>query len=159
MKDLALLKYKDIDGESITFIRSKTSRKINRAVIVPMTVEIGRLIDRYGNKPSLPDQYVLPILSNGMTPDQKRNAIDNTVRLINNQIKVIAENIGITTNITTYTARHSFATVLKRSGTSIEFISESLGHHNLNTTENYLADFEMDKKREMAAILTNFDNG
>ena len=31
-------------------------------------------------------------------------------------------------NITTYTARHSYATVLKRSGVNISYISESLGH-------------------------------
>lgn len=158
LKDLAQLKYKDINGDSIAFIRAKTSRKISRAVIVPMTVEIGRLIDRYGTTPKLSESYVLPIISKGMTPDQKRNAIDNTVRLINNQIKVIAKNIGISANVSTYTARHSFATVLKRSGASVEFISESLGHQNLNTTENYLADFEMDAKRKMAAILTNFED-
>jgi integrase len=158
IKDLALLKYKDINDESITFIRSKTSRKISRAVVVPMTVEIGRIIDKYGNKPAFRNSYILPILSNGLDPERQRIAIDNTVRLINNEIKVIATNIGITANVTTYTARHSFATVLKRSGASMEFISESLGHHSLSTTENYLADFEMDKKREMAALLTKWND-
>lgn len=159
IKDLAQLKYKDIDGDAITFIRSKTKRKNRRAVVVPLTVEIARLIDRHGTRPALPDAYVLPILSVGMTPEQQQVAIDNAVRAINKHIKVIAQNIGLSTNVSTYTARHSFATVLKRSGASIEFISESLGHKNLTTTENYLADFELDEKRKMAANLTNWENG
>jgi integrase/recombinase XerD len=159
IKDLALLKYKNIDSDSITFVRAKTAGKIKRAVVIPLTVEIARLIDKYGQKPATPDSYILPILRTGMSHEQQRVAIDNTVRAINKHIKVIAANIGINANVTSYTARHSFATVLKRSGASIEFISESLGHSNLQTTENYLADFEMDKKREMAAILTNWDNG
>jgi integrase/recombinase XerD len=159
IKDLAQLKYKNIDSEAITFVRAKTARKISRAVMVPLTTEIGKLIDKYGQRPATPETYVLPILADGMTPEQQRVAIDNTVRMINKHIKIIAENIGLTANVSTYTARHSFATVLKRSGASIEFISESLGHQDLKTTENYLADFEIDKKREMAAILTNWDNG
>lgn len=159
IKDLALLKYKNIDSEVITFIRAKTAKKNKRAVVVPLTVQIAKLIDRYGQRPALPESYILPILADDMTPEQQRVAIDNTVRIINKHIKVIAANIGITANVSTYTARHSFATVLKRSGASVAFISESLGHNNIQTTENYLADFEIDKKREMAAILTDFDNG
>jgi integrase len=59
-------------------------------------------------------------------------------------------------HVTSYTARHSFATVLKRSGASIELISESLGHTNKQTTQNYLADFETDVKRKWAAELERF---
>ena len=54
-------------------------------------------------------------------------------------------------------ARHSFATVLKRSGTNISYISESLGHSNLAITENYLASFERDERMRNAQLLTKFD--
>jgi len=53
----------------------------------------------------------------------------------------------------TYTARHSFATVLKRSGASIEFISESLGHKSKQTTQNYLTNFEDEEKKKWANML------
>lgn len=49
-------------------------------------------------------------------------------------MKRIGEAIGVG-KITTYAARHSFATVLKRSGANIAYISESLGHQDLKTTE------------------------
>jgi len=47
--------------------------------------------------------------------------------------------------------------VLKRSGANIAFISESLGHSDLKTTENYLASFEKEERKKNAALLTNFE--
>ena len=70
-----------------------------------------------------------------LAPDMKGNetAIEakaitrDVVKRINKRMKLIGEELGIG-NITTYTARHSYATVLKRSGVNISYISESLGH-------------------------------
>ncbi|OYX08653.1 MAG: hypothetical protein B7Z16_18990, partial [Algoriphagus sp. 32-45-6] len=53
--------------------------------------------------------------------------------------------------------RHSFATVLKRSGAPTEFISESLGHKDLRTTENYLDSFEDNVKESFQKQLLNFE--
>ena len=61
-------------------------------------------------------------------------------------LKLIGEDIGYDKPLTTYAARHSFATILKRSGAPTELISESLGHKSLKTTEAYLDSFE-DKTR------------
>jgi integrase/recombinase XerD len=54
----------------------------------------------------------------------------------------------------TYAARHSFATILQRSRASTEFISEALGHSNVKTTQNYLARFEDETKKETTKTLT-----
>ena len=70
-------------------------------------------------------------------------------------MKKIGEKLGIS-GISTYTARHSYATVLKRSGANIAYISESLGHADLKTTENYLASFEREEREKNAKMLTNF---
>jgi len=48
--------------------------------------------------------------------------------------------------------------VLKRSGSNIAYISESLGHNDLKTTENYLASFEKEERIKNASFLTNFGN-
>jgi integrase len=53
-------------------------------------------------------------------------------------------------NISTYTARHSFATILKRSGVPVAYISDALGHADLKTTENYLSGFEDDAMMDIA---------
>ena len=71
-------------------------------------------------------------------------------------MKKVASDLEIPGKVTTYTARHSFATVLKRSGASTEFISESLGHTSTKTTAAYLASFENDVKRQWAEKLADF---
>jgi integrase/recombinase XerD len=45
---------------------------------------------------------------------------------------------------------------LQRSGVCTEFISEALGHSNVKTTQNYLAGFEDESKRETIKALTAF---
>ena len=52
------------------------------------------------------------------------------------------EHLHLPITLTTYVARHSFATVLKRSGVSTSIISESLGHSSEKTTQIYLDSFE-----------------
>ena len=159
VKDIARMKYKNIDRDSIVFVRAKTERKQRqnqKSIVVPLTPEIKRIIKRSGNKLTNTDQYVFPILHEGLTPEKERALIQQATKTINKYIKRIVSALKIKKEVTTYTARHSFATVLKRSGASTEFISESLGHSNLTTTENYLASFEMETKRRLAKNLTKF---
>ena len=68
-------------------------------------------------------------------------------------LKELSENAELGIHLTTYTARHSFATQMKSSGASTEFISESLGHSSLAVTENYLASFSQEEKKKWAEKL------
>ncbi|MBY0425911.1 MAG: tyrosine-type recombinase/integrase, partial [Cytophagales bacterium] len=70
----------------------------------------------------------------------------------------IAETLNIDTPMTTYVARHSFSTVLKRGGAPTEYIQECLGHDSIQTTEYYLDSFEDETKSEFSALLTRFNN-
>jgi integrase/recombinase XerD len=159
IKDMALLKYGNIEGDVIVLKRAKTLRekkKDPRLITIIITKQIGRIIDTWGNKSHKRDDYIFPILKPDLTPQEEYAYIQQTTKMINKHIKKIAKDLQITQKVTTYTARHSFATVLKRSGASVEFISESLGHSNLATTENYLADFEIEEKKKWAEKLTDF---
>lgn len=71
-------------------------------------------------------------------------------------MKEILRNLNINKKATTYVARHTFSTVLKRSGTSTEFIQEALGHCSIETTEGYLDSFEKETKKEFACRLSSF---
>jgi len=86
---------------------------------------------------------------------EQKKRVQDVTRRINKHLKIISDKLGIS-GVSTYTARHSYATVLKRSGANIAYISESLGHSNLKTTENYLASFEKEERIKNAAFLTNF---
>lgn len=57
-------------------------------------------------------------------------------------LRILGKRLGVETNITTYVARHSFASVLKKSGVNIALISEALGHSDLATTQIYLDSFD-----------------
>ena len=61
---------------------------------------------------------------------------------VNNGLREWSRLLGLKTTLTTYVARHTFASVLKRSGVSVALISESLGHSDLSTTQIYLDAFE-----------------
>ena len=93
-----------------------------------------------------------------MTAEDEYKRIQDVTKRINRFVGKIAEKLDIQMKVTTYVARHSHATILKQSGASMEFISESLGHSNLQTTENYLADFEIEEKRKWQEVVGNFDN-
>ncbi|MBI4931846.1 MAG: site-specific integrase [Bacteroidetes bacterium] len=154
--DFAKLKYENIQDDVIVFHRQKTKRKLRkkpRAVKVVISQALGRIIDRWGDKPALPEEYIFPILKSGMTAEQELEKTHQTIKLINKYADRIGKAVGIKNGITSYTARHSFATILKYRGASTAFISESLGHSNLQTTESYLADFEIKEKRKWAAVV------
>jgi integrase len=155
--DMLKLKYKDISGGEIHFIRQKTKRTTNkqREIAATLLPQMKAIIDRWGNTAKKPDNYIFPFLSNGIDATAEKRIIQNVVRLTNKKMAKISKGLKFDL-ISTYTARHSYATVLKRSGANIAFISESLGHSDLRTTENYLASFEAEERAKNASKLTEF---
>lgn len=61
---------------------------------------------------------------------------------MNTELRTFAQELGITAEVTTYVARHSFATILKKSGVNIGIISQALGHQDIKTTQIYLSKFD-----------------
>ena len=122
-----------------------------------ITPEMQSIIERWGNPDKKPNNYIFPYLTGDEDLTKKKNIIHDVVKRTNKRLKKIGAAVGVD-GLTTYTARHSYATVLKRSGANIAYISESLGHTDLKTTEDYLASFEKDERKKNAALLTNFDN-
>jgi len=160
VKDLCLLKYENIKADIIEFERAKTARtkRTVEAIRVVITEDAKAIIEKWGNKNKDPKNYIFPVLEKGLTPTRERQLIQQLTQVINCHLRTIAKELEINNDLTTYAARHSFATVLKRSGVSTEFISEALGHNNLRTTQSYLAGFEDESKRETIKALTAFKN-
>ena len=161
VKDIARLQYKNITLKNITFIRSKTERatKSNqKAITIVLLPEIQSIIDKWGVAPKDQETYVFDIISETDSPQVVLTKIKQATKTINKYMDRIGLSLGIDFKLTTYSARHSFATVLKRSGAPIEFISESLGHKDLRTTENYLDSFEDEIKESFQKKLLDFNN-
>jgi integrase len=113
------------------------------------------IIEKWGNKNTAPNNYIFPYLTNISSEYHKKMKIKVVIKQINKIMKKIANGLGVP-KITTYTARHSFATVLKRSGVDIAFISESLGHSDIRMTKSYLDSFETEERKKNASLLTDF---
>ncbi|MDH6310733.1 integrase/recombinase XerD [Dysgonomonas sp. PFB1-18] len=159
VNDLLKLKFSNVDGDEIHFYRSKTihTTKDKKEIEALLTPEMRLIIDKWGNSDQNPNNYIFPFLTGEETPLEQKRKIQDVTHRINKRLKKIGEAIGIS-GLSTYTARHSYASVLKRSGANIAYISESLGHSDLKTTENYLASFEKEERIKNAAFLTNFED-
>ena len=155
MADFVRLRYSDIVNGEIYFVRQKTERtaKTRKEVRVILTEPAQRIIDRRGNPRR--DGYIFPVLKGGEDAETVKRLTQYATKAINKRMAAIGEALGIG-SVSTYTARHSYATVLKRSGANIAYISESLGHADLKTTENYLASFEREERVKNAELLTKF---
>ncbi|MDR1627261.1 MAG: site-specific integrase [Oscillospiraceae bacterium] len=154
-KDILQLRYGNIQGDEISFLREKTKRtsKEKKEIIAFITPEMWSIIKKWGNTNTDKENYIFTHLNCIHDPVKRRNMIKDVIKRTNKNMKQLGTALGIA-NLTTYVARHSYATVLKRSGANIAFISESLGHSDIKTTENYLASFESDERKKNAQLLT-----
>ena len=126
-----------IEGKRLHYIRQKTGKLIK----LGLSEEALQIIRRYAVESK---GYLFPILNTQLhkTPLQKQNRIHKMLGKVNKNLKLLAAQFGVEANLTTYVARHSFASVLKKSGVNIALISETLGHSDLTTTQIYLDSFD-----------------
>lgn len=156
-KDLVRLKYKNLKGEYIEFVRAKTEMTAidPPEIQVYVNEDMRATIERLGNKDTDSNNYIFPVLQNGDSPLREYMRIQNFISVVNKWMKVICNRLEIK-YAKTMEARHSFATKLKRSGASIEFIQEAMGHTDPRTTMNYLAGFQKDAKKRFSELLKQF---
>lgn len=102
------------------------------------------ILNKYMKKDAGAEDYIFPVLDRNIhiTEQQQADRIQKVLKQVNRKLKIISKALNLKINLTTYVARHTFATVLKRSGVDIGIISESLGHSDLKTTQIYLDSFE-----------------
>ncbi len=158
VKDFCLLKRKNISGKLIEYERSKTKRSKNESDLIKISLkeDVIKIIEKWGQPSINSESYIFPHLTKGMSASEERKVYQQLTKTINKYMKRIAAELGIETKVTTSAARHSFATILLRSGVNSELIQEALGHSDLKTTKNYLAGFEVDSIHKATEALTAF---
>ena len=133
--DMAYLTYDNIVDKRLIYIRKKTKKLIK----LPIQDKAMDIVKKYKSNNS----YIFPILSEFHKTDiQKANRVHKVLGKINKYLKAVGEELGLPIDLTTYVARHTYATVLKRSGVNTSIISESLGHSSEKVTQIYLDSFE-----------------
>lgn len=141
--DIANLTRANIIEGRLHYVRQKTGKKIK----IGIPDEAMRIIEKYALESK---GYLFPVLDKKIhkTPLQKQNRIHKILAKVNKNLKYLATQLGVEANVTTYVARHSFASVLKKSGVNIALISEALGHSDLATTQIYLDNFDNEQMDE-----------
>lgn len=152
--DLISLKFSDIQNGEISFIRKKTkdrTRDVKR-IYAAITPEMYSIINKWGNDPKK-SVYIFPFLKPSDSAWEHEKKKKNLTKLINKRMKMIGEKLNLG-KITTYVARHTYATVLRNEGVPISIISPMLGHSSITTTEIYLADLESEYRAKNASLLS-----
>jgi len=160
IKDIALLKYGNIKDNKIEFYRAKT-RSTAKGDLKKITVYLNDftlgIIKKYGQKNQSKSQFVFDIVNVDMSAAEKQSTIKNFTRYINQHMKNLCKANKLPDNISSYTARHSFASNFVANGGSIVDVMESMGHNNIQTTQNYLRSFDNETKKRLSNSLMDFD--
>lgn len=139
--DIAYLRKTDLKNGMLAYSRKKT----NQYLTVELEKETQEIIDRYAHlNPDSP--YLLPIIQkeDGTERKQYHRMLEN----INYNLKKIGEMTGLKMPLTTYTARHTWASIARNMDISISIISEGMGHNSIKTTQVYLNSIDVSKINE-----------
>src|SRR5690606_7709030 len=90
------------------------------------------------------EDYLLPVIKR-MEPHLQYKDIQWAMARYNKALKTLATKAGIEENLTSYVARHSFASLADEMEIPITGIRDMLGHERISTTESYLADLRKSK--------------
>ncbi len=142
--DIVLLKKSDIYNGVLTYSRHKSKQFIRIAV----TPQMQELMDKYETE----GKYVFPIIRDNSSSEytQYRLALGR----INRHLKRIAAMIDVKIPLTTYTARHTWATLARDCGAPVSVISAGLGHTSEEMTRIYLKEFDVSQLDKVNSIVT-----
>lgn len=131
--DLAHLRRSDFVDGRIFYARQKTE--------TPITVAINEqawdILEYFGFSQKAPHEYILPIIQRHTAKDQYADVMWARKRF-NKNLKKIADITGIEETLTSYVARHSFASIADEQDIPLTVISGMLGHQRMSTTQAYL---------------------
>ncbi len=159
VKDMARLKYENLDEEKIIYLREKTKRTTKgkqKPIIVYLNRYSKNFIEKYGNPNRASQNLVFDIYTPGMTAAEQFRISHNFTRFLNQHLKELATANGLPGSISTYWSRHSFATNAVRNGATMEQVSQALNHKDIQTTQNYFAGFAPEVMKNLTDNLMDF---
>lgn len=156
MFDIFNMRNSELQGDFWRFYRRKTirTRKVAEQIEIFLTPQAKEIIAQWRSESTGDDDYVFDIFNHTMDTKTKRRICNQKVKVINENIQLIGKQLGIKTHITTYVARHTWATFMDHNRVSLQYISKGLGHSSLLTTQKYLSDLNKEQKKEVADLLS-----
>lgn len=131
--DMAFLQKKDLRNGVLSYRRRKTGQLLTIKWEKPMQDIIGKY-DTSGTP------YLLPLITDSIK--DSRTQYKNQAHRVNRNLKKIGELLGLATPLTSYVARHGWASIAKSKNIPVATISEAMGHDSETTTRIYLASLD-----------------
>lgn len=129
--DMTFLRKDDLKHGMLSYCRRKT----NQHLTIAWHRALQNIIDRYAHL-TRDTPYLLPIITRADGTEYKQYR--NREECINRALKSIGVAVGLKIPLTTYVARHSWASIARNMNFSIAIISEGMGHQSYRTTQIYL---------------------
>lgn len=132
--DMAFLRRSDLRQGVLTYRRRKT----NQQLLIRWDPLMQAIVDKHARESS---PYLLPIIQHPEKDTWKQ--YQTMSHYVNRKLKQLGERVGMTIPLTTYVARHSWATIAKEKNIPLSIISEAMGHDSERTTRIYLATLDL----------------
>ena len=149
--DLAYLRKSDLHDNVITYRRRKTGRPLS----VTLTPEAMAILKRYMNRDTS-SPYLFPLLSSREGTKEAYHEYQLALRNFNRQLMLLGEMLGLGDKLSSYTARHTWATTAYYCEIHPGVISEAMGHSSITVTETYLKPFQNKKIDEANKKVVDF---
>lgn len=149
--DLAYLRKSDLNGNTITYRRRKTGRQM----MVTLMPEAVQLLESYMNKDEH-SPYLLPLLCSSEGTKEAYHEYQLALRNFNHQLMLLGEVLGTEVKLSSYSARHTWATMAYYCEVHPGIISEAMGHSSIMVTETYLKPFQNKKIDEANVKIIDF---
>ena len=134
--DLAHLGKSDLRNRRITYRRHKTGK----LMVVDVPPDAMRLLQKYRDKTD--SEYLFPLLHGGLFMEEHHHRYQETLRHFNRELARLMKQLLPGVSVSSYTARHTWATLAYHSGVPVGLISQSLGHSSIRVTMTYLKPFD-----------------
>ena len=134
--DLAHLRKSDLRNRRITYRRHKTGK----LMVVDVPPDAMRLLQKYRDKTD--SEYLFPLLHGGLFMEDHHHRYQETLRHFNRELARLMKQLLPGVSVSSYTARHTWATLAYHSGVPVGLISQSLGHSSIRVTMTYLKPFD-----------------
>ena len=131
--DMAYLKKKDLQNGILSYRRQKTGQLLFIKWEKPMQ----EIVSKYDTGAS---PYLLPIIKN-VDADERRQ-YKSVAHNVNEKLRKLGEKLGLSLPLTSYVARHTWASIAKSKNVPLAIISEAMGHDSEKTTRIYLASLD-----------------
>ena len=141
--DLAHLHKSDLKGNTLSYLRHKTGTQM-MVEIPPTALE---LLNKYRDTRA-DSPYLFPILSGKNKGEDLYREYQQALRTLNYNLGRLARKCGITAKVSSYTTRHTWATLAKYCNFSDQLISEAFGHSSVKVTETYMKSFKNEEIRK-----------